>query len=116
MVASIDKILEAMPHSSIPPIIGQPTYSFIHEIHQFLSSNAASIQSNLGYGTMGLIYLTLPLTVYATLSTILLGPPPNPAATATIPSNATALQTSSICQAHNEALEIFKDTTTPKRH
>ena len=67
MVASIDKIVEAMPHSSIRPITGQPTYSYIHEIHQYLSSNAASIQSNLVCGTLGLIYLTLSPTVHATL-------------------------------------------------
>ena len=109
MVASIDKILEAMPHSSIPPIIGQPTYSSIHEIHQFLSSNAASIQSNLGCGTLGLIYLTLSPTVYATLSANLFVPPPNPGATATIPSTTTASQTSSVRRAHDESQEVFKE-------
>ena len=97
-----------MPHSSIRPIIGQPTYSSIHEIHQFLSSNATSIQSNLGYGTLGLIYLNLSTTVYATLSATLFVPPPNLGATATIPSTTTASQTSSICRAHDEAQEIFK--------
>ena len=96
MVASINKILEAMPHSSIPPIIGQSTYSSIHKIDQYLRSNATSIQSNLGCGTLGLIYLTLSLAVYATLSATLLVPPPNPGATVTIPSTATAAQTSSI--------------------
>ena len=109
MVASIDKILKAMPHSSIPPIIGHPTYSSIHEIHQFLISNAASIQSNLGCGTLGLIYLTLSPTVYDTLSATLLVPPPNPGTTVKIPSTATASQTSSIRQAHDEAQEIFKE-------
>ena len=109
MVASIDKILEAMPHFSIPPIIGQPTYSSIHEIHQYLSSNAASIQSNLGCGTLGLIYLTLYPTVYATLSATIFGLPPNPGATATIPSTATSAQTFSIRRAHNESQEIFKE-------
>ena len=97
-----------MPHSSRPPIIVQPTYSSIHEIHQFLSSNAAYIQSNLGCGTLGLIYLTLSPSVYATLLATLLVPPPNPGATTTIPSTATASQTSSIRQAYDEAQEIFK--------
>ena len=109
MVAPIDKILEAMPHSSISTIIGQPTYASIHEIHQFLSSNAASIQSNLGCGTLGLIYLTLSTTVYATLLTTLFVPPPNPGATATISSTATASQTSSIRRAHDEFQDIFKE-------
>ena len=109
MVASIDKFLEVMPHSSIPPIIGHPTYSSIHEIHQNLSSNAASIQSNLGCGTLGLIYLTLLPTVYATLSATLFVPSHNPGATATIPSIATTSQTSSIRQAHDESQEVFKE-------
>ena len=109
MVYSIDKILEAMPHYSIPPIIGQPTYSSIHEIHQYLSSNAASIQSNLGCGTLGLIYLTLSPTVYANLSATLFIPSPNPGATAKIISTATAAQTSSIRRAHNEPQKSFKE-------
>ena len=85
-----------MPHSSILPIIGQPTYSSIHEIHQFLSSNAASIQSNLVCGTLGLVYLTLLSNFYATLLATLFVPPPNPGATGTTPSTATSWQTSSI--------------------
>ena len=98
-----------MPRSSIPPIIGHPTYSSIHKIHQYLSSNAASFRSNLGYGTLGLIYLTLLPTVYATLSATLFVPSHNPGATATIPSTATTSQTSSIRQAHDESQEVFKE-------
>ena len=98
-----------MPYSSIPPNISQPTYPPIHKIHQYLSSNAAPIQSNLGCGTMGLIYLTISPTVYATLSATLFIPPHSPGATATIPYTATALQTSSICQAHKDSQEIFKE-------
>ena len=96
-----------MPNSSIPPIIGQKTYSSIHEIQQYLRSNAASIQSNLGCGTLGLIYLTLSPTVYATLLATLFVPPPNPGATATINSTATASQTSSIRRSHDESQEVF---------
>ena len=109
MVSPIDKILEAMPHSSIPTIIGQPTYSSIHKIHQYLNPNAVSIQFILGCGTLGLIYLTLSTTVYATLSATLFLPPPNPGATAKIPSTAMAAQTSSIRRAHDESQEVFKE-------
>ena len=109
MVASIDKILKAMPHSSIPPIIGQPTYPSIHKIQQYLSSNATSIQYNLGCGTLDLIYITLSPTVYATLLATLFVFPPNPGATVTIPSTATASKFSSIRRAHDESQEIFKE-------
>ena len=97
-----------MHHSSIPPIIGQPTYSFIHKIHQFPSSNAASIQSHLGCGTLCLIYLTLFPTFYSALLATPFVPSPNPSATATIPPAATASQISSIRRAYDEAQEIFK--------
>ena len=58
---------------------------------------------------MGLIYLTLSPTVYATLLATLFVPPPNPGATATIPSIVTAAQTSSIHQSHDESQEVFKE-------
>ena len=115
MVASINKIIEAVSQSSIPPVIGQTTYYSIHKIHQYLSSNTAFIQSNLGCGTLGFIYLTLSPIIYATLSATLFVPPPNPGATTTIPSTLTAAQTSYIRQAHTESQEVFnKDDNTDK--
>ena len=57
---------------------------------------------------LSLIYLTFSSTVYAPLSATLFVPTPNPGATATIPSTATASQTSSIRQAHGKSQEISK--------
>ena len=58
---------------------------------------------------LGLIYLTVSQTVYATLMSTLFVPPTKPGATTIIPSAATASQTSSIRQSHNESQEIFKE-------
>ena len=58
---------------------------------------------------MGLIYLTLSPTVYATLSATPFVTPPNPGATAITPPTATASQISSIRRAHDEAQETFKE-------
>ena len=64
---SIDKLLESFENPSIPPIDGKPTYVTLHAMHEILNSNAASVNTNLGCGTIGHLCLTLSPTVYATL-------------------------------------------------
>ena len=68
MPSTIDKIVEGFPFPTIDPIIGEPNYEKIAEVHLKLNSNAASVQSNLGCGTLGLLYLTLKPAVYATVA------------------------------------------------
>ena len=46
----LDKIMASLPHSTIDPIPGIPTYVTIKELHVQLNANAASIFTNLGYG------------------------------------------------------------------
>ena len=60
MTTSIDKLVKAFPQPTIPPIVGVPTYETIYEVIMMLSSNAASVWTNLGCGTLG--YLALVVT------------------------------------------------------
>jgi hypothetical protein len=55
-----------------PPslIMGIPTYATIAEVNLKLSANAASVQSNLGNGQLGLLALTVSPKVYATFSAV----------------------------------------------
>ena len=78
MTSSTDKIVESFPYPTIPPIIGQPGYDTIAEVHLQLNANAASVQSHLGDGALGLLYLTVTPAVYNTLSLIPFVPPPQP--------------------------------------
>ena len=42
MPSTIDKIVEGFPFPTINPIIGEPNYEKIAEVHLKLNSNAAS--------------------------------------------------------------------------
>ena len=69
MPSSIDKIVESFTFPTISPIIGVSNYASILEMHTKINSNAVSVQSNLGCGTLNFLYITVFLAVYATLST-----------------------------------------------
>ena len=65
----VDKLVESFENPSIPQIDGEPTYATLHDMHELLNLNAASINTNLGCSTLGQLCLTLSPTIYATLST-----------------------------------------------
>ena len=66
------KIVDRLLFPTIDLIFGTPDYESIADIHLKLNSNVASVQSNLGCGTLGLLFLTVSPAVYVTLSTIVL--------------------------------------------
>ena len=77
-MTTVDKIKDAFPHPTIEQIVGQPGYETIKPMHQHLNANAASINSHLGNGRLGLLYLTVQPAVFNTLSNIPFIPPTNP--------------------------------------
>ena len=56
MPSSIDKIVDEFPFPTIDPIIGTQYYESIADIHLKINSDAASEQSDLGCGTLGLLF------------------------------------------------------------
>ena len=96
MSSSAEKIVENFPHPTIQPIVGQPTYESLAELHLKLNANAASVHSNRGNGQFGLIYLTLKGEVYATLSAVPFVPPDNPGQNPTVPAGSTVAQITEI--------------------
>ena len=93
---SVDNLVDRFENPSIPPIDGKQTYAMLHAMHELLNSNAASVNANLGCSNLGHLCLTLSPTVYATLSTTLVFPTPNPGATPVIPAGATGPEAASI--------------------
>ena len=89
MPSSIKKIVDGFLFPTVDPIIGTLDYKSIADIHSKLNSNAASVQSNLGCGTLGLLFLTVLTAVYATLSTTAFFPPVNPGPEPSIPTGLT---------------------------
>ena len=89
MPYTIAKIVDGFPFPTIPPIVGVPNYEIIAELHMKLNSNSASVQSNLGDGTLGLLSLTVSDAVYNTLSNTPFVAPANPGAAPNIPDGST---------------------------
>ena len=70
--------MDGFPFPTIPPIVGTPKYNTIAEVNLKLNSNSASVQSNLGCGTLGLLQLTVSPAVDNTLSVTPFVVPVNP--------------------------------------
>ena len=66
MTSSTENIVDGFPFPKIDPIVGTPDYESIADTYLKLNSNTASVQYNLGCGTLGLIFLTVLSAVYAT--------------------------------------------------
>ena len=109
MPSSIENIVDGFLFPPIDPIIGTPDYESIADIHIKLNSNAASVHSNLGCGTLGLVFLTVSPTVYATLSTIEFVPPVNPGPELIIPTGDTGAVITDLRYRHTESTKIFTD-------
>ena len=104
---SVDKLVEIFENPSILAIGGEPTYATLHSMHKLLDSNTASVNTNLGCGTLVHLCLTLSPTVYATLLTKQVVPPTNPRARPLILADATGPEAVSICYAHDVATLAF---------
>jgi hypothetical protein len=107
---SANKIVDGFPHPTIAPIIGIPAYESIAALNLQLNANAASVQSNLGDGQLGLLALTVSPAVYNTLSAVTFQHPVNPPGTSPIiPANATTSVTSAITRCFTTEAAIFKE-------
>ena len=107
MPSSIEKTVDGFPFPTIDPIIGTPDYESIANIHLNLNYNAATVQSNLGCGTLGFLYLTVSPAVYATLSTTTFVLPVNPGPKPIIPTGSTGTVISDLRYHHTKATKIF---------
>ena len=101
--------MDGFPFPTIDPIIGTPDYESIADIQLKVNSNAASVQSNLRCGTLGLLFLTVLPAVYATLSTIVFVPPVNPGPEPIIPTGATGAVIAELQYRHTESTKIFTE-------
>ena len=85
MPSALYKVIDSFPHPTIQPIVGQPTYETLAEVHLKFNTNAASVHSHLGNGQLGLLFLTIYPAIYNTQSNIVFVPPANPGPYPVIP-------------------------------
>ena len=105
--STAEKIIESFPHPTMLPIIGQPTYETIAEVHLKLNANAASVNSHRGKGQLGLLYLTLKQEVHNTLSEVPFETPVNPGQHPNTPEGSSGPQAASKRKQHEELFNEF---------
>ena len=109
MPTSIEKIVHGFPFPTIPPIVRTPTYHTIFEFNLKLNSNAASVQSNLGCGTIGLLQLNVSPAVYNNLYVTTFVVPINPGSSPDIPANSTGAQINELRYTFATAAVLFNE-------
>ena len=102
-----NKIRDNFPHKSIPPIVGQPTYETIKELHLKLNENAVKVHSNLGNGLLGYLGVTVTPAIFNTLSNTPFIIPLNPGIAPIFPGDATGPQIANIRQVFKEDFDAF---------
>jgi hypothetical protein len=107
MPTTLSKIVDGFPHPTIPSIIGILTYDALKDLQLVLNANAASVQSNLGNGLLGLLALTISPEVHDTLAGEPFTIPLNPGPAATIPDALTGAQIANIRQDHDKQNALF---------
>ena len=96
MTAASEKILLAFPHKTIQPIVRQPSYENISELHLKLNTNTASVHSHRVKILLVLLHLTPGTSVYNTQPDVFFVPPLNPGQKPMIPSISTGYQTTEL--------------------
>lgn len=109
MPSTIESLVDGFPYPIVTPIVGEPNYESIAALHLQLNANAASIQSHLGNGQLGLLSLTVSPAVYATLSAVPFVPPANPGASPDIPDGSTGPQIANFRLTFVEETKLFKE-------
>ena len=106
---SVETIKEGFPHLLIPRHAGAPSFESVQATHKLLKANAASVPSDLGGGTHGLLGLMLDDAVYNNVTGHPFVRPANPGNSAVIPVGATAAQTHTLERIHAENLRVFRE-------
>ena len=109
MPTAIDEIVDVSPFPTILTIARAPNYKTIAEVHLKLNSNAASVQLNLVFSTLGLLHLAVSPAVYATLLATAFIAPVNPCAEPTIPLIASGPQIINLQYAHDVSTAVFNE-------
>ena len=115
MSTAINKIVDSFPFPKIPSIVGTPTYNTIAEVNLELNSYSASVQSNLGCGTLGLLQLTVSSAAYNTFSSTAFIVPINPSSVPIIPAKSTGSQITELCYAFNTTSALFNKYDRTKK-
>ena len=103
MTSTVNYLDTHFERANLTPFRGKPTYETVHKLWNKIKANTRSVYSQLGGGTHGNLGLVLTDAQYADISTTVFTCPAHPAPLY-IPLAATAVQSSTLRDAHIEEL------------
>ena len=109
MPDAFDTIVDSFPHPTLIAIEGIPSFATIYQIQVELNANASSIHSNLGDCQLGLFYLTVSQTTYATLYNVPFIRSENPRPVLIIPRGSYAHDAADTRVQHAEENRMFNE-------
>ena len=101
-------------HKDMPRIMGEPTFSTLHEMLRRLKANASSVPCTLGGGAHGYVGALLSPQSYATLSQTAFTAPLHPG-TLTIPLGSTQYAIAHLKQTHEDNITVFQEYSLMQR-
>ena len=90
-------------------IVGEPTFTTLQLLHKELKRNASSEDSTEGGGNNGFLFLVLPTAEFEAIDDAMPFIRPVHPGTLTIPPGATAAQSTTLRDAHEEAIRVFDE-------
>ena len=108
MLSTVNKIVKNFPFPAIFLIVGKPNYKTIAKVYFKLNANSSSIQSDIGDGQLRLLFLTVSLDVYNTLSATDFVPQVNLDANTIITASAAVAVIANKRRSFTDATALFK--------
>ena len=108
MTSNIDFKELYFEHKDVPRIVGEPSFSSLHDLLRRLKANASSVPCTLGGGAHGYVGTLLSPPAYASLSATPFYAPNHPGALS-IPHGSTQFEIAHLKQTHEDTLAIFQD-------
>jgi hypothetical protein len=106
--SSPNELIAGFLHSSLPKVMGEPTFKDLKIIHHYLNTNVMSVSSYKGGGRHGHFGQIMTNDEYFSLATDVFTDPDNPGSTAVHPENATAARIAEANRAHAEVVRVYR--------
>jgi hypothetical protein len=108
MASTLDELIAGLPHSSVPKLIGDPTFEDLKVILRLLNTNAMSVSSYEGGGRHGHLGISMTNEEYFAIAVDIFPVPNNPGPSAAVVEVMTASVTSETTQLQREATQVYR--------
>jgi hypothetical protein len=107
MASTPDELIAVFPHSSLPKVIGEPTFEDLKVIWWLLNTNAMSVVSYEGGGRHGHLCIIMTNEEYFAIAVDVFPVPNNPGPSAAVVVGVTAAVIAETTQLHREATQVY---------